>query len=130
MAAAESRGARYAAEGDILLARSQDLPAADVRGLNRTFPTAADNARLALWMVGSLLSFSAAAVSVRALAESLSVFEIMTVRSIGGLLILLALAVIRPRLWQSLAARRLGLHGLRNGIQLVSQVAWILAVPL
>jgi drug/metabolite transporter (DMT)-like permease len=83
---------------------------------------------LALWMTGSLLSFSIAAVSVRALAKSLSAFEIMSIRSASGLLFLTLLAVLQPELRKTLAPRRMGLHALRNSIHFGSQISWTLAV--
>jgi len=83
---------------------------------------------LALWMTGSLLSFSIAAVSVRALAKSLSAFEIMSIRSASGLLFLTLLAVLRPELRRTLATRRMGLHALRNSIHFGAQISWTLAV--
>lgn len=55
-----------------------------------------DMLRLALWMTGALLSFSATALSVRELAKSISVFDIMSFRSGTGLLFLVALAAARP----------------------------------
>lgn len=85
---------------------------------------------LALWMTGALLSFTAAALSVRALAKTLSVFEIMSVRSAGGILILLAVLVARPELARSLSPRRMKLHALRNVIHFVGQIAWTLAITL
>jgi drug/metabolite transporter (DMT)-like permease len=83
---------------------------------------------LGLWMTGSLLSFSIAAVSVRALAKSLSAFEIMSIRSASGLLFLTLLAVLQPKLRKTLAPRRMGLHALRNSIHFGSQISWTLAV--
>ena len=41
--------------------------------------------RVVLWMTGALLAFSAMAVSIRALAASLSVMEILALRAALGL---------------------------------------------
>src|SRR5947209_6672687 len=70
--------------------------------------------RAALWMAGAVLSVTATALSVRALSKSLDPFDIMLVRSGGGLLLLLGLIAIRPQLRHGLATRRLGLHLVRN----------------
>src|SRR4249919_3760165 len=43
---------------------------------------------LIFWMSGTLLSFIVAALSVRMLSAKLSAFEMMSVRSAGGLIIL------------------------------------------
>src|SRR5690242_16064035 len=63
---------------------------------------------LIFWMGGTLLSFIVAALSVRALSKNFSAFEIMSVRSAGGLIILFLLTVARPQLLEGLRARRMG----------------------
>ena len=88
----------------------------------------ADLGWLALWMTGTLLSFTAVAVSVRALASTLSAFEMMTIRSAFGLTVLLVLLAARPTLRQDLSARRLKLHAVRNVLHFASQIGWTLAV--
>jgi drug/metabolite transporter (DMT)-like permease len=85
---------------------------------------------LALWMAGAIASYIGAALSVRALAKSLSVFEIMSVRSAGGLALVLAAMAVAPNLRQGFAARRLGLHLLRNSVHFVGQIIWALAITL
>src|ERR1043166_5748807 len=59
---------------------------------------------LALWMSGAIASYIAAALAVRALAKSLSVFEIMSRRSAGALSFLLALMAFRPKLRRAAGA--------------------------
>ena len=85
---------------------------------------------LVLWMSGTLLSFIAGAVSVRALANTLSVFDMMTVRCAGSLLILLALAVVRPALLAELRWRRMNLQIPRAIVHFGSQICWALAITL
>jgi drug/metabolite transporter (DMT)-like permease len=90
-------------------------------------------ARVVLWMVGTLLSFSAMAVSIRELSATLSIMEILSVRSAIGLLILVALMGLRPQLRHALNGRRLPLHALRNGIHFGAQYLWatsLLLLPL
>jgi drug/metabolite transporter (DMT)-like permease len=81
-------------------------------------------------MTGTLLSFTVGAVSVRALAGALSAFEMMTVRSAFGLVVLLALMAARPALRHELSLRRLRLHAVRNTLHFASQIGWTIAVTL
>ena len=85
---------------------------------------------LTFWMSGTLLAFMAMAVSVRALAHSLDAFEMMTVRSAGGLAILLAMAVAQPALWRSISLRHLRLQFARNVVHLGSQICWTMAIMM
>src|SRR3974390_3939479 len=77
-----------------------------------------------LGIAATLLSFSAMAVSIRELSRTLGILEILALRSGLGVLILIALALVRPALWRTVSAKRIGLHLGRNGVHFVSQVAW------
>jgi drug/metabolite transporter (DMT)-like permease len=90
----------------------------------------ADIAWLALWMTGTLLSFTTVAVSVRALAGALSAFEMNGVRSAFGVAVMLTLLVARPALRHDLSLRRLRLHAVRNTLHFASQIGWTIAVTL
>ncbi len=81
-------------------------------------------------MTGTLLSFSAMAVSVRELAGGFSVFEILTIRAGIGLLLTLAVGVVRPTVWRTAMPRMLGMHALRNGTHFASQYLWALSLTL
>ena len=82
-------------------------------------------------MVGALLSFSTMAVSIRELSHAgLNIFEILTIRSGGSLLILLALLVVRPELRVHALPRRMGLNTLRNTVHYASQYAWALSITM
>jgi drug/metabolite transporter (DMT)-like permease len=82
-------------------------------------------------MVGTLLSFSAMAVSIRELAwHGLNIYEILAIRSGGSLVILLGLLALRPDLRVHALPRRLGLNFLRNTIHLAAQYLWALALTL
>jgi drug/metabolite transporter (DMT)-like permease len=83
-----------------------------------------------LWMVGTLLSFSAAAVGVRALSKTLSVFEILALRNAAGIAILLALALPQPTLRAGFRSRRFPLHFLRNTVHFGATYAWALGLTL
>src|SRR5712671_6398767 len=71
-----------------------------------------DLVRVVLWMTGALLSFSAMAVSIRALAGTLRIMEILAIRNGGGLAI------------------RLALHLTRNTIHFGSQFLWAMGITL
>jgi len=86
--------------------------------------------RAVSWMIGALLSFSVMAVSVRELAGTLSIFEVLAVRSGLGLAILLAIGLARPALLRSVTRQRIGLHLLRNTIHYASQYAWAVSLTL
>ncbi len=81
-----------------------------------------------LWMVGTLLSFSLMAISVRQLGGVLNLFELLMVRSVGGLIILLIVMAAQPSLFGYLTLRRPGMHLLRNGSHFVANLCWTNAV--
>lgn len=83
-----------------------------------------------VWMAGTLLSFSALAVSIRSLSGRFSVFEILATRSALGLMILLALGLAQPSLRHSLSLRRIWLHIARNGVHFFGQYLWALGITL
>ena len=80
------------------------------------------------WMVGTLFSFSLMAISVRQLGGVLNLFELLVVRSVGGLAILSAVMVARPSLFGYLALRRPVVHLVRNGTHFVANLCWANAV--
>ena len=57
-------------------------------------------------------------------------FEILTIRSGGGLLIVIAVACLRPALWREVSLHHLALHAARNGFHFASQYAWALSLTL
>ncbi len=88
-------------------------------------------ARVVLWMVGALLSFSVMAVSIRELASGgLSIFEILAIRSGVALIVLSVLLLVRPELRVHTRPRRMGLNLLRNSVHYASQYAWALALTM
>jgi drug/metabolite transporter (DMT)-like permease len=86
--------------------------------------------RVVFWMTGALLSFCTMAVSIRGLAGTINIFEILTIRSASGLCIILALALARPELRPHLSWRHVGLHFIRNSVHFGGQYAWALSVTL
>ena len=88
-------------------------------------------ARVVLWMVGALLSFSVMAVSIRELAKNgLSIFEILAIRSGVALLVLLLLLAARPELRRYALPRRMPLNLLRNTVHYASQYSWALSLTM
>jgi drug/metabolite transporter (DMT)-like permease len=88
-------------------------------------------ARVVLWMVGALLSFSVMAVSIRELAKAgLGIFEILAIRSGVALLVLLVLLAVRADLRVHALPRRMGLNLLRNSVHYASQYAWALSLTM
>jgi drug/metabolite transporter (DMT)-like permease len=90
-------------------------------------------AQVVLWMIGTLLSFSVMAVSIRELSATLSIMDILSARAAIGLLVIGALLAIRPELRRALNPGRLGLHVLRNSIHFGAQYLWatsLLLLPL
>lgn len=85
---------------------------------------------LVLWMSGTLVAFIVAALSVRTLSTTLNAFEMMTIRSAGGLAILLVMAAFQPELLRSVRANRMALQGLRNVVHFGSQICWTVAVAM
>ncbi len=85
---------------------------------------------LVFWMSGTLVAFIVAAVSVRTLSSTLNAFETMTIRSAGGLALLLMMAALRPDLRRSVRANRMGLQFFRNVVHFGSQICWTLAVAM
>jgi drug/metabolite transporter (DMT)-like permease len=85
------------------------------------------------WMIGTLLSFSLMAVSIRQLGGVLNLFELLMVRALGGLGMLLIVMAAQPSLFRSLALRKPGTHLIRNGVHFCANLLWanaVIALPL
>ena len=88
-------------------------------------------ARVVLWMVGALLSFSLMAVAIRELAKAgLSIFEILAIRSGIALMVMCILLALRPDLRVHVRPRRMKLNLLRNSVHYASQFAWALSITM
>ncbi|SDG20268.1 DMT family transporter [Sulfitobacter delicatus] len=85
--------------------------------------------RAALWMIGSIASFSAMAVAGRELSGRYDTFEIMMYRSAFGVVVVLSLAAATGA-WRQINTRNLGLQLLRNMAHFTGQNLWFLAVTL
>jgi drug/metabolite transporter (DMT)-like permease len=82
------------------------------------------------WMTGALLSFSTMAVCIRGLAGVLNVFEILSIRSGSGFLVLGTLALLRPALRREIRLDLIRIHLLRNTIHFGAQVGWTKSLTL
>lgn len=85
--------------------------------------------RAALWMSGSIASFSLMAVAGREVADNLDTFEIMMYRSVVGVIIVCALAGTTGA-WRSIKTDRLGVHLMRNAAHFTGQNLWFYAVTV
>lgn len=92
--------------------------------------TAHQISRVLFWMTGTLISFSAMAVSVRGLADSLSIFEILTIRSSLALVVLFALAAFQPALRSGFRPQQMRLHFVRALFHFGGQYCWALSLTL
>lgn len=87
-------------------------------------------ALVAVWMAGALLCFSGAALAVRSLIRTLSVFDILALRNETGLLMLVVAAGLHPSFRAELRPRPPGLHLLRNVLHFAGQYCWFYAVTV
>jgi drug/metabolite transporter (DMT)-like permease len=84
-------------------------------------------------MTGALLSFCAMAISVRVLAGTLSVMEILALRAGLGLTVMATLAATRADLRATINSQHLPLHLFRNAVHVGSSFLWamsLLLIPL
>ena len=83
----------------------------------------------ALWMMGAIGSFSAMAIAGREAGQTLDTFEIMTYRSLVGLLIVLLVITFTGK-WHQVKTDRLSSHLVRNLAHFTGQNLWFFAVTL
>jgi S-adenosylmethionine uptake transporter len=84
--------------------------------------------KAALWMGGSLASFTGMAVAARELSADMATFEILFFRSLVGLVILLPV-LLRNR-GGALRSQRFGLQVARNTVHFAAQYGWVAAVAV
>ncbi|WP_122073596.1 DMT family transporter [Pseudophaeobacter sp. EL27] len=85
--------------------------------------------RAALWMLGAIGSFSAMAIAGREASLDLDTFEIMTYRSLVGVIIVTIL-ITATRSWNGVKTDRMGFHLVRNLAHFTGQNLWFYAVTL
>ena len=84
----------------------------------------------AAWMTGSILSFSAMAIAGRAVAPVLDTFELMTWRSIIGLVLVRGHRRARWAASGDIRTDRLGTHLIRNVFHFSGQNLWFYALTM
>lgn len=85
--------------------------------------------KAALWMSGSIASFSAMAVAGRAVASDLDTFEIMMYRSLVGVVIVCLVAGVTGT-WRQINTQQMGTHLIRNAAHFTGQNLWFYAVTV
>lgn len=83
----------------------------------------------AVWMTGSIASFTAMAVAARQINGIHDTFEIMAARSLVGLCLVVAAAAALGRLAE-ISRLRLGGHLLRNVVHFTGQNLWFWALTM
>jgi drug/metabolite transporter (DMT)-like permease len=84
--------------------------------------------RAIAWMGGTLLSFTAMAISVRELSYDMHAFEMLFIRSAIGVAILTP--IVWAAGWQTLRTKHLAGHLMRNAVHFTGQVLWIFGIAL
>ncbi len=84
--------------------------------------------RAALWMVGTLASFTAMALSVRELSDSMSTFQLLFFRSLVGLFVIGFL--LSRSGWAQIKSQQLGLQIFRNVVHYGGQFGWFVGIAL
>ena len=86
-----------------------------------------NNLKAALWMLGAIASFSAMAVAGRTVSHALDTFEIMTYRSLVGIVVLWVILTLTGQ-WRQVTRRSFGTHVVRNAAHFTGQNLWFYAV--
>lgn len=86
------------------------------------------NIPVVAWMTGALFAFIGAATAIRFLGSELDVFQIGSVRTGGGLLILLIVMIARPALAGQLRIGEVVHHIPRNLAHALGGILWTIAI--
>jgi drug/metabolite transporter (DMT)-like permease len=86
-----------------------------------------NNLKAALWMLGAIASFSAMAVAGREVSQWLDTFEIMTYRSLVGIVVLWVILTLTGQ-WRQVTRRSIGTHVVRNAAHFTGQNLWFYAM--
>ena len=85
--------------------------------------------KAAIWMTGSIASFSMMAVAGREVSFALNTFEIMLFRSVVGVIIV-AFAAVAFGTWHQINGQQFSLHFARNIMHFIGQNLWLYAVTV
>ena len=86
-----------------------------------------NNLKAALWMLGAIASFSAMAVAGREVSQWLDTFEIMTYRSLVGMVVLWVILTLTGQ-WRQVTRRSISTHVVRNAAHFTGQNLWFYAM--
>ena len=92
-------------------------------------PAGTDVVKAALWMTGAIASFTSMAVAGRAVSHQLDTFEIMSYRSLVGVIIVVLVLFLRGKLAE-VRLRKLRLHLVRNVCHFAGQNLWFFAITV
>lgn len=92
-------------------------------------PTISPTVKGALWMLGTIASFSVMAIAGREAGGDLDTFELMFYRSLLGVVVVVAIVAMTNR-WGELRTKRLRTHVLRNLAHFGGQNLWLYAVTV
>jgi len=85
--------------------------------------------RAALWMMGTLVSFSMVGIATRHLADAgLPVLQILLMRASVGLIVLTPIVLWRG--WSTVATEQWQLHGVRNVLHYGASYAWYYGIAV
>ncbi len=82
------------------------------------------------WMLGSLVSFAGVALSVRGLQGAMTVFEMLALRNIGGLIILAGMMLLARGPDRTVRMATPAVHLLRNSGHFAGQALWVWGVTV
>ena len=85
--------------------------------------------RACVWMIGAIVSFTSMAIAGRQVSFALDTFEIMTYRSILGIVIVCVAAGLSGT-WQQINRQQLRLHAIRNMAHFTGQNLWFFALTV
>jgi drug/metabolite transporter (DMT)-like permease len=86
-----------------------------------------NNLKAARWMLGAIASFSAMAVAGREVSQWLDTFEIMTYRSLVGIVVLWVILTLTGQ-WRQVTRRSISTHVVRNAAHFTGQNLWFYAM--
>jgi drug/metabolite transporter (DMT)-like permease len=109
---------------------SPDLQPPLLIGFISVMPAPRKHFLVLFWMLGSLVSFAGVALSVRGLQGAMTVFEMLAIRNIGGLLILAGMMILAPGPDQTVRMSRPPVHLLRNVAHFAGQALWVWGVTV
>jgi len=81
-------------------------------------------------MLGTLVSFAGIALSVRGLQGSMTTFEMLAIRNIGGLIILAGMLLFAPGSEQVVRMSQPAIYVLRNSAHFIGQALWVWSVSV